>query len=377
MTAVAEIPSDPDAPSVQQQLYAEGASFDFFQAVRLLEQSSAGADRDRRLGSPAVRFSTPPSTAFPASAIDSITPDDADENTSRVRVNFMGLTGPSGVLPRHYTELLIQLECRLRDAAKRTLNAWYDLFNNRLIGQLYRVWAKCRIDRGLADGVADRTQADPFSTALYSLIGVATPKLRNRLSVTQPTGQGGAAEVVDQIPDSVLARHVGTLSRRRRSASQVAAMLSSHFRVPVEIEQFQGQWLQLSPAEQTRAGAWGAANRLGVDAVLGSRVWDRQSRIRVRVGPLDAQQFARFLPDAGGGQDRRRFVSLCQMVRLAIGPELDFDVQLVLRKSDIPRLSAQRDGDRPRLGWSSWLAAAPLERDGGEPVFEPIESSEA
>lgn len=372
MTTTADKPKAPAKKgSVEQQLYDDPCAFDFFQAVSLLEQAGAeqgGKDR------PAATFETPASTAFPASAIESLTPGDGPDKPPRMTVSFMGLTGPSGVLPRHYTELLVQIETRLKGAAKRTLNAWYDLFSNRFVAQFFRGWAKCRIDRGVADGRAEQSEPDAFTGSLYSLIGLGQTPLRDRLNVTDADGK-----LRDRVRDAALVRHAGLLASRRRPAREVAGMLSDYFQAPITVLQFQGQWLELAEADRTRVGVRGSSNQLGVDCVLGQRVWDRQSRVRVRVGPLTAERFQQFLPAASGADGRARFVSLCQLVRLAIGPELDFDVQLVLCEADAPRSEARSearaDGSVTRLGWNSWLSAGPLGRDGDDPVFEPIEGT--
>ena len=51
-----------------------------------------------------VRFGVPPSLAFPASEIQSLTL--AQDGPARMAVNFLGLIGPSGVLPHQRTDLV-------------------------------------------------------------------------------------------------------------------------------------------------------------------------------------------------------------------------------------------------------------------------------
>ena len=40
----------------------------------------------------------------------------------------------------------------------------------------------------------------------------------------------------------------------------------------------------------------GLNNEIGVNFILGERVWDVQSRFRVRLGPLKYDEFYRFMP---------------------------------------------------------------------------------
>ena len=57
-------------------------------------------------------------------------------------VNFMGLTGPAGVLPLYYTELIIGNGC----AAERSTRcaSFFDIFNHRMISLFYQAWEKYR-----------------------------------------------------------------------------------------------------------------------------------------------------------------------------------------------------------------------------------------
>ena len=95
-----------------------------------------------------------------------------------------------------------------------------------------------------------------------------------------------------------------------------------------------------------RTSLTGNVAGLGSGAVLGSRVWDRQHKFRIRLGPLTLRQYERFLP---GGTPLRKLVD---WVRLYLCFELDWDVRLVLKQSEVPRLAL---GGGQRLGWTSWL----------------------
>src|SRR5205814_5468407 len=101
--------------TVAERLFAEGYAFDFFQAVRLLEKLAPGrrpVGHEATPRSEAARFRAHISLSFPPSAIYQIGAPTARVPAPTLTVAFMGLTGPSGVLPRHYTEMLM----RARDA---------------------------------------------------------------------------------------------------------------------------------------------------------------------------------------------------------------------------------------------------------------------
>ena len=100
-------------------------------------------------------------------------------------------------------------------------------------------------------------------------------------------------------------------------------ILQHFFRVPVQIEEFVGHWLSLSAGERTSLSSEGAT--LGSGAVLGGRVWDRQHKFRIRLGPLTLDQYESFLP---GGTPLRKLVD---WVRMYLCFELDWDVRLLLK----------------------------------------------
>ena len=83
-----------------------------------------------------------------------------------------------------------------------------------------------------------------------------------------------------------------------------------------------------------------------------------------RVGPLTGAQFRQMLPT---GADLRRLV---QATRSYVGPDLEFDVQLVLRSADVPTCRLNDDeAAGPRLGWNTWTSSLPFEQDVKDAVF--------
>jgi type VI secretion system protein ImpH len=320
-------------PGLARSLIEAPQRFDFFQAVRLRRQMTAGTT----VGdvSDVVRFRTRLSLEFPASAIHDLRwfTDDGASRPPEMTVSFMGLTGPSGVLPRHYTELLIERAVRYKD---HTAHAFFDLFNHRLIALFYQAWEKYHFFVAY-----ERGDRETFTRYILDLVGLGTNGLQNRLR----EGDQG-------MPDQALGYYGGLTAQRPHGATALAAILRDYFGTEVEVEQCRGRWLVIAPSDRTRLGLVHCA--LGNGAVLGHRVWDRQSSFRVRLGPLPKAQFDQLLPNG------MAFLALVRFVRFFVGPALDFDIQLVLRREDVPdcRLGAGPEG--PRLGWSTWLKTAPL-----------------
>jgi type VI secretion system protein ImpH len=363
--------------TVAERLFTEGFAFEFFQAVRLLtrlrpDRKPVGGTAPPR--EEVVRFHAHQSLSFPPSPVYEIRPSAGVANAPSMTVAFMGLTGPNGILPRHYTEKILRLEIdsETRNKPERTaLRDWLDLFNHRFISLFHRAWEKYRFHLAYERGAYAGQEPDPFTRCLFSLIGLGMPALRDRLRVSSRIVVDGEPRerVLGRIDDLALLYYGGLLAQRPRNAVALEAILADYFGLPVKVRQFQGQWLRLDEANQSRLGA--GNNQLGVNLVAGQRVWDVQSKVRLRLGPLRRDQFDDLLPDRTPMPARKTFFLLSHLVRLYLGPDLDFDVQLILRAPDVP---GSRLGES-RLGWNSWVRTGPALRDAEDPVFAGDEAS--
>ena len=103
--------------------------------------------------------------------------------------------------------------------------------------------------------------------------------------------------------------------------------LSAFFRAAVTLESFVGCWLALEPGDRWRLGS---RVRLGRTASLGGKVWSRSSKFRLRLGPLSLDEFRRMLP---GGTSLARLEAI---VRNYVGDALDWDLNLVLKRDEVP-----------------------------------------
>lgn len=311
-------------------LEREPFTFEFFQAVRLLRLWRGRAESD------AVRFATPISLEFPASELQSYEPPAAPDQPARVVVNFMGLTGPSGVLPSHYTASLIERRIRHRDVgAQRFL----DLFNHRLISLFYRAWEKHHFyvshERGAPGGIQQY---------LLDLVGLGTPSLRGR-------NAGG-------VDDPTVCHLAGLVGRRPHSATAIAGIVGEAFAVPVAVESFRGRWLRLGAAHHTRLG--GQNSSVG-EGLLGDRVWDVQTCCRLRLGPVGLARFTGFLPVGAAHRP------LARLIRFLVGLALEVELQLVLRRNEVPPI--RLGSGEARLGWTTWLTSRPLADDPDDVVL--------
>lgn len=328
--------------SLRERLFVEPFRYGFFQAVRLLQLLAPDRVPVGLDGPPhaeTVRFQAEASLGFPASEIRDLEPGE-DGAPPEMVVRFMGLTGPQGALPRHYTAHVIE-RLRLRD---RAFAAFLDIFNHRLVSLLFRAWEKYRLHlRVRGDAL------DTLSTYLFSLFGLGTRGLRGRL----------------EVPDRALLLYTGLLAQRPRSATGLAALLGDYFDdLPVRIEQFVGQWLELDPESQTSLRPFGGNTALGVDTVIGSRVWQTQSCFRVRMGPMTYPRFCGFLPCGRASRE------LLDLARFYVGQEFDMIFQLVVLAADVPPCTLGSTGPQAtRLGWSTWLTSRPPATDPDDVSF--------
>jgi type VI secretion system protein ImpH len=328
-----------DPVDVERHLAGQAACMDFFQAVRLLE--NAHPDKPRvgaslRPRDDAVRFGQDPSLAFEPTAVRGFTPANARAH-ARMAVNFIGLLGPNGPLPLHLTEYARD---RARNQGDHTMAAFLDVFHHRIISLFYRARAAGEPAISL-----DRQEADRFGDYVGSLFGIGSPALRGR----------------DEIGDFAKLHFAGLMANQRRPAAGLVTILRAYFQVPVEIEQFVGHWMRIPPDGQTRISMLERGNRLGTSAVLGRQVWDCQHKFRLVIGPLGYEDYQRMLP---GGASMRRLLA---WVRNYAGLVLDWDVRLILKQEQVPRLAL----GRRRLGWTTYLASAPARRDPDQLLINP------
>ncbi len=329
--------------SLEAELAGHPYVFEFFQAVRLVERLSRGRTPVGGFAQPkteCVRFRVHNAAVFPASEIQAF--EWRESQAPLMTLNFMGLTGPQGVLPVYYTQLVAE-RVRLRDTAVRD---FLDIFNHRMISLFYRAWEKYRFTVDY-----ERTGRDQMSRHLFELIGLGTRKLQDRQA----------------LPDYSLAYYTGLLSSRVRSAVSLRGALEDYFQVPVEIVQFAGRWYRLDAGTRTQLerGEKTDSECLALGAVVGDEVWNEQARVRIRLGPLTLRQYVDFLP-AGSA-----YAPLKALARFYARDELDFEVQLVLRKEEAPPCELGREDETAaKIGWTSWAKTAPMEKNPEETVFQ-------
>lgn len=311
----------PPAEPLEQRwasVQAEPWAHDFFALLREIDALHPDLPRlgtALRPGQEAVRLGQAPELDFAPAAVAACTHDRA--GLPRVLVRFFGLLGPQGPMPLQFTEHVRE---RARHAGDSTAQAFLDLFHHRMLALFYRAWAHTQpvVHR-------DRPPSDRYAAWVGASFGLDKAT----------AGRGS-------VPDLAKLYMAGPLGGRSRHAEGLARLLAAYFGVPVQVQERVAHWLPMHAQDRSRLGA----TRLGVSAVAGHKVWDRQSRFRLRLGPLGLDRYLALLP--GGAA----WWELVDWVRLYVGHDLLWDVQLCLRGPDVP---AARLGRHVRLGLTSWL----------------------
>jgi type VI secretion system protein ImpH len=342
--ATASRPSDPDVAksALEERLRKEPYLFEFFQAVRLLERFLPDKVEVGKFAPPSAevaRFHANPTLVFPASEIQALTWP--EKGPVEMKVNFMGLTGPQGVLPLTYTVFLVE-RARAGDSAAVD---FLDTFNHRIISLFFQAWEKYRFWIAY-----ERGERDQFSHHVMDLIGLGTAGLQDRQAV----------------PDDSLLYYSGLLAQHPRSAVALEQILSDYFDVPVELEQFAGGWYSLGATDQCNFQSRDSySEQLGVGAVVGNEVWDQSARVRIKIGPLSLDQYVEFLPTGSA------FEPLRVLTRFFSNDEIDFEAQLILKRDEVPRCELGADEkSAPMLGWTTWGRTKEMTGDVADTILQ-------
>ena len=326
------------ARELKRDLEDEPFRFDFFQAVRRLEALAADKPRvgfAERFHEDPIRFTQEASLAFAPSSVSGFEP--GRDGVDKLAVRFLGLLGPNGPMPHHFSEYVLE---RLLHHKDRTLVGFLDVFHHRILALFYRAWlygnqAACR----------DRPGEDSFARHVAGLIGIAIESYQRR----------------DAVPDAAKLHYAHHLVSHTRNVEGLEQILADDLAVPARIEEFVGEWEEIPLEYRCRLGADPETGTLGVNAFAGSRYWDAQQKFRIVLGPMSVARYRYLLPGAPGWSRLRDWV------RNYVGFELVWEVRLVLAAREVPDLELGGEG---RLGQSTWLKSRMFARDAADLVVQ-------
>jgi len=248
---------------------------------------------------------------------------------ARIMLETTGLFGPEGPMPLHLSRRILERlserwfsgDDRAEPGADRSFLEFCNLLQHRMMALYYRAFADAQPAVS-----ADHRDAGRFASMLAAIAGIGLP---------------GTAPSLDD-PELAL-RHATSLAGNARSPETLADLLADLLGAKVEIVEFAPHWQAIPPHLATRLGAAHAG--LGTGAVIGPRLYQPQSRVEIRVGPLDLPQYRDLMRD---GPARAALVRLLAFV---MGEALGFDLRLVLAAEAVPAPELGRGVELGRLGW--------------------------
>lgn len=286
-----------------------------------------------------VRVGQVPSLTFSPREIAEVS---IDEGRTKLKTFGLGLWGPNGPLPLHFSEIAMHRREMQHD---HTLTDFVDMFHHRALSMFHRAWEINQSAAGL-----DRKEEEHFSRYLSWLTG-------NELGEIAST----------HLPTHAQISAAAHLKHQSKNPAAIAQTLSHYFQVPIELHEYHFNWIAIDPTDCTqlsRAGLSGNNAMLGQGAMLGENVPDKQSAFMLTIGPLSLSQYLRFLPN---GDD---LGSLIDWVRAFTGLEYVWVAKLVVEREEAAPMQL---GGTQQLGWSTWVGGEEGERT--QPVvgmvFEP------
>lgn len=250
----------------------------------------------------------------------------------------LGLWGPNGPLPLHYTELALNRTESRRDP---TLTHFSDLFHHRWLTQFYQAWRSAQS----AGGGLDKPEYDRFAFYIASL-----------------SGQDLRESAVSPLPDHVRLAASAHLVRESRNPDGLAATLAHYFGVPFRIQEFVLHWIAVANDEITLLGMPLPSSVIGNGTLIGQAVPDMQYKFRLVIGPLTLADYQRFLP---GGNN---LPVLTELVRAFTGFEYCWEIELQLKPHTAPPAVI---GGPHKLGWTAWAGKAMNDDPVTGMIFEP------
>ena len=296
--------------SVGKHLAQTTPFFTFLQAMWLLQRALPGSPPVGHQGPPdrePVRLRPSASLAFPACDIEQVEEFEDGRPPYRLTATFLGLYGAHSPLPSYYAEEVLFRS----DEGPDPIRDFLDIFNHRVFSLFYRGLLRYRGHLLYKDGGSDE-----FSWRLFALSGMAASEMAKMTGIR---------------PERLL-QFAGQWCQFPHSAASLVAILATYLDQPaIRIGQCVSRWVYLPLEKQSRLGY--SANRLGEDATIGERVLDRTGKFRVTIGPVDFDTYLEYLPGS------EKIADLGRLAKLGSGGWLAFDVEVILRGEDTPRLS--------------------------------------
>lgn len=243
---------------------------DFFQFIRFIYHISYISDRPVT-----VKFLASYNLSYVKSEIEKIKVLQDEEGNVVVQVTtaFFNIAGNTGVLPSHYTQLIIN-NSKNRDF---TLLNFTNIFYDKIIKSFIQIVTRNNL---LLEMQSSSLGADDIkSSRLYRI---------NHLVGILP-------DVVGKDFPKFLLHYAGLLINSSRSAYVLKALLSHYYRLKVEIRQFIEEKIGLREEEATKLGQNNCC--LGESLYLGTNAYFNLNKIEICFYDISYNIYEKFLED--------------------------------------------------------------------------------
>lgn len=306
------------------ELEKNGPEFSVFQAIYIAERTTKRKYPERddeKFEQTGLRFRPYENYVYPPSDIRDITYQD---NEYRFIINFMGLYGVNSPLPRCYHEQVAEQQ-RVHGPGEVPLQNFLEIFNNRFYWLYYQAWKKYRYYLFL-----NEQRSNTISERVLAFIGQGPENSQDQL-----------------ISKFRLMRLSGVLSTRVRNKMGLRIILEEFFpHYRFRIQEFIPRMVELSDTP-TLGSQTENPVQLGQNSVVGRSMLDYLSKIRIQIGPLDYNDYLKFLP----GETYAALLK--ELIDLYLNDALEYDVQFLIESEEIETVPWKND--KVRLGQSMWL----------------------
>lgn len=298
-----------------------------FTLLRSLESSYAMCPKignEVRFEQNYFRFGQSANLAFQPQELDKILQKD---RYIKVNIKGFGLFGPNGPLPLHISEYTYSKKHHQKE---QTFNDFLDMFHHRLISLFYKAW------RNAQDVVSlDHHDTWMFSRYIASIAGVADHR---------------DFESNDHLYNQLY--YSSYFLNKNMPIANLKSMLINYFKVPIEIKENIGQWLDAT--EFSTSLSIQNTQTLGEGLLIGDKIFDATQKFRIQIGPLSPDIYLKFL------QGKEFAKKLLMWVEQFCRYQYQWDIELIIDKVKIDQKTL---GQGLTLGFTSWI---------GQPETNPI-----
>lgn len=301
--------------SLEQRLSGKNArSFDFYQAVYLLEKIAAKNNKK-------IKILPKPGRAFSGTPIDEIIESD---DAYVLVANLSGLYSSGSPLPNYYLDELLS---QINDNELQT-KGFLDIFHQRVYHLLFEAWEQHNLPFQLF--LKDNTNIEHM---LYGLAGIS---------------YGRTSKLLAKIPQ--LKKYLPHFMAGNRTLMSLQSLLNDFFTTDIEVQSFYQAKVKINRRQQNQLGE--KNTKLGSVCYLGDTYTSKCNNIRLTFASMSKSIFDSFLP---GGEKHQQLLEILQTF---LYTPLNCYLTVSLAAEDIRGLSLG-DNAFNRLGNEAWLATHP------------------